>query len=74
MDHHGAMLVAALDLMGKRKIIKSHEKCPACNGSGLALNCYTGEPDSCRECYGDGVVRARDDRGRFVGNSKEFRP
>ena len=49
-------------------LINAYETCASCGGSGLGLNCYTGEPDNCRECNGNTVVRRRDDRGRFVGN------
>jgi DnaJ-class molecular chaperone len=54
--------------------VPPYERCHSCNGSGLALNCYSGEPEDCRECRGDGWVRARDERGRFIGNSMEHRP
>lgn len=49
-----------------------YETCPSCSGSGLGLN-MAGEPDNCWECKGDTVVRARDERGRFVGNTTLFR-
>lgn len=42
----------------------AYETCWNCNGSGLQLS-YVGEPDTCRECGGDTVVRRRDERGRF---------
>lgn len=28
-------------------------RCPSCNGSGLAINTFSGEPDICRTCMGD---------------------
>lgn len=43
-----------------------YEKCPWCNGSGLELDTYTGEPTHCHECKGNTVVPARDEKGRFV--------
>jgi DnaJ-class molecular chaperone len=46
------------------------ETCPSCAGSGLGLN-MAGEPDCCRECKGDTVVRARDERGRWIPNPRE---
>lgn len=46
------------------------ETCPSCRGSGLALN-MAGEPGPCWECKGDTVVRARDEKGRFLANPKE---
>lgn len=47
-----------------------YETCPSCGGSGLQSNTFNGEPEHCRECGGDTVVRARDEKGRFVGGSK----
>ena len=46
-----------------------YEECPSCDGSGLQLNTFDGEPDTCRECGGWCVVRARDEKGRFVGGT-----
>jgi DnaJ-class molecular chaperone len=43
-----------------------YEVCPSCNGSGLQLADYTGEPTECYECDGDCVVKARDKKGRFM--------
>lgn len=51
-----------------RKYIRAYCPCSSCGGSGMALNCYNGEPEDCRDCRGDGVERARDERGRFVGH------
>lgn len=75
-DHHTEMLNAALAMVPDEngKAISPYERCPNCNGSGLAINCYTGDPQDCRECQGDGWVRARDEKGRFIGNSTERRP
>ena len=42
-----------------------YEPCPSCAGSGLTLSPYTGEPTDCPDCI-DGLVRARDERGRFT--------
>jgi DnaJ-class molecular chaperone len=50
---------------------RAYATCPSCNGSGLTLSTYTGEPTDCYECNGDGWVRNRDEKGRFVGNPKE---
>ena len=42
----------------------AYESCPSCYGSG---HFYNGEVlKSCYHCHGDGVVRARDDKGRFT--------
>lgn len=41
------------------------ETCPNCNGSGLQLN-SAGEPDDCRECKGDTVVCALQERVRVL--------
>jgi DnaJ-class molecular chaperone len=43
-----------------------YEKCPHCEGSGLVLNTYNGEPDRCGYCKGNTVVPKRDEKGRFV--------
>ena len=43
-------------------------KCADCDGTGLATNTFTGEPDHCRACGGNGTERARDARGRFARN------
>lgn len=43
----------------------AYEPCATCGGSGLVLSSYTGEPTDCRDCT-DGLVRARDPRGRFT--------
>jgi DnaJ-class molecular chaperone len=50
--------------------IASYERCPSCNGSGLALNTFSGEPDECTECNG-GYVRARNKRGQFTSNDSQ---
>lgn len=31
-------------------------KCPSCDGSGMQLNSFNGEPDICKECMGGTVV------------------
>ena len=59
--------------MDPQPLNKPWETCPTCKGSGLGLN-MAGEPDHCFECKGDTVVRARNDKGQFTGNSMEFRP
>lgn len=46
------------------------ETCFVCNGSGMGLN-MAGEPGNCWECKGEGVIRARDDKGRFLPNPPE---
>ena len=53
------------------KTVSPFEICPACCGSGLGLNAYTGEPGNCWDCRGYGTIRARDAKGRFVGNTAE---
>jgi DnaJ-class molecular chaperone len=58
--------------MTAKIIIPSVMPCPSCSGTGMALNSYTGEPDDCKDCM-DGYVRARDYKGRFVGNTTQFR-
>lgn len=50
------------------KITLAWEDCPSCDGTGMGLN-MAGEPDACRECKGDTVIRARDEKGRYVGFS-----
>jgi hypothetical protein len=35
----------------------------------MGLNPYNGDPGNCWDCNGDGRVRARDDKGRFIGNT-----
>lgn len=49
--------------------VSPYETCPVCEGSGLGLNAYSGEPGNCWTCHGYGTIRARDDKGRFVGNT-----
>ena len=60
----------------ERERVPAYENCPDCSGTGLALN-MAGEPDNCRNCR-DGLVRARDEKGRFTGNTaawiKEVQP
>jgi DnaJ-class molecular chaperone len=47
------------------------ETCFACKGSGMGPR-MNGDPDgSCWECNGEGVLRARDKKGRFLPNPKE---
>lgn len=53
----------------RKHIVSPYETCPSCAGSGMGLNAYTGEPDNCWTCHGYGTIRARDDKGRFVGNT-----
>lgn len=48
--------------------ISAYETCPSCDGCGLGLNAYNGEPDDCWTCKGYGTIRARDANGRFIGN------
>lgn len=55
------------------RIVTAYETCLSCNGSGLRLN-DIGEPDTCRECGGNTVVRRRDERGRFAVAKQEDAP
>ncbi len=54
----------ALHAAAERVREPAYEPCPSCAGSGLALN-TVGEPDTCPECHGNTVVRARSTNGRF---------
>jgi DnaJ-class molecular chaperone len=45
--------------------VLKYEPCFRCGGTGLVHN-DNGEPDCCRECKGNTVVRARDKKGRFT--------
>lgn len=42
------------------------EKCPTCDGKGLMLHPYTGEPTECSECKGNTVVVAAPANGVAV--------
>jgi hypothetical protein len=52
------------------------ETCWKCNGSGMGQNAYTGDWDDggCWECSGEGVIRIRDERGRFASKPTEAAP
>lgn len=50
----------------------AYETCWNCDGSGLEVSPFNGEPTTCHTCKGNTVVRARDERGRFT--AKEVRP
>lgn len=45
----------------------AYESCPSCGGHGHVFDGAKSEPDWCRECGSSGHVRARDNRGRFLG-------
>ena len=59
---------------GQRVSITAHTRCPYCEGYGHVWDFWKDEPTWCRECDSSGQVRARDERGRFVGNSKPADP
>lgn len=46
---------AVAEAIRARNVPAAHERCPSCDGSGLALNA-AGEPDDCGRCHGDTVV------------------
>ena len=60
----------------ERERVPAYENCPTCSGTGLTLN-MAGEADNCPHCW-DGLVRSRDEKGRFKGNTaawiKEVQP
>ena len=44
-----------------------YETCWWCEGSGLEVG-ISGEPAVCHKCHGDTVLRARDEKGRFISS------
>lgn len=48
-------------------VLSAYEVCPSCGGHGHYFDEMKGEPTWCRECRSTGAVRARDNRGRFLG-------
>lgn len=48
--------------------------CIDCRGYGHVISSWTGEIDHCRECGGNGLVRNRDERGRYVEQSQTYQP
>jgi hypothetical protein len=49
----------------------AYEVCPVCSGYALHINSFNGEvDDGCDECNSTGMVRIRDDKGRFT--TREF--